>query len=205
MSSLIPQITSAVEGLLDDAVAKRLIRAVGASPGPVYIKGGKHNLLKKINGYNQASQHGIWLVLADLDQDAACAPPLLEQHLRQPAPGMCFRIAVRAVEAWLLADRERIAAFLSVATARIPGDVESLPDPKLALLELAKKSRRTEIRTGLPPRPGSGRSVGPGYNDLLTEFVLKRWNPQVAATNCDSLDRCIEALRRLIEAEKRRR
>jgi hypothetical protein len=42
----------------------------------------------------------------DLDSDTGCAPPLCEQWIPGPAPFLCFRVAVREVEAWLMADAE---------------------------------------------------------------------------------------------------
>ncbi len=61
-----------------------------------------------------------------------------------PAPYMCFRVAVREVEAWLLADREQIARFLSIARSRVPQSPETLDNPKQRLVELARHSRRRE-------------------------------------------------------------
>lgn len=55
---------------------------------------------------------------------------------------MCFRIAVREVEAWLLADAEQAAGFLAVPLARIPAEPETLPDPKATLIALAGRSRK---------------------------------------------------------------
>jgi hypothetical protein len=56
------------------------------------------------------------------------------------------RVAVREVESWVLADRRRIANFLSAPLNSIPMDPEQLDDPKMALLTLARahaRSRRT--------------------------------------------------------------
>jgi hypothetical protein len=41
-------VSSAVEGLVDEAVAKRLIFEVGRKPGPVFGKNGKPNLKQRI-------------------------------------------------------------------------------------------------------------------------------------------------------------
>ncbi len=53
-------ITAAVEGIVDEAVARRLIVHVGGSVGSVYGKSGKTDLRKKIKGYNKAAQHAPW-------------------------------------------------------------------------------------------------------------------------------------------------
>jgi ribosomal protein L25 (general stress protein Ctc) len=39
-----PVIAAAVEGIVDEAVARRLIREAGGIPGPVYGKNGKQHL-----------------------------------------------------------------------------------------------------------------------------------------------------------------
>ena len=113
---------------------------------------------------------------------------------------MCFRVAVREIEAWLLADRTRIAKFLSVDSRNVPLNVEALPDPKRTVLQLAGLSRQRSLREDMLPRPGSGRDVGPAYNSRLIEFVTDRqrgWRPDVAAQASESLRRCLRCLGRL--------
>lgn len=193
-------VSSAVEGLVDEAVLRRLFEHAGALPGPVHGKNGKHYLQQRLAGYNQAARFSPWVVLVDLDDDAECAPPLRHAWLPHPAPRMCFRVAVRAVEAWLLADRERIAAFLRVPVARIPQEPESLNDPKRAVVDLARQSRNREVLEDMVPRPRSGRPVGPAYTSRLIEFVSygqAMWRPGVAARSSQSLRRCLACLRRL--------
>jgi hypothetical protein len=66
MSGRIPAvISSAVEGLVDEAVAKRLISEAGGNPGPVFGKNGKPHLKQRIKGYNQAARLTPWLVLLE--------------------------------------------------------------------------------------------------------------------------------------------
>jgi hypothetical protein len=192
-------LTGAVEGLFDEAVAKRLVGEVGGQLGDVYGKNGKTPLLKRLDGYNAAAKHAPWVVLVDLDRDADCAPPARARWLPEPAPLMCFRIAVRAVETWLLADRERFARFLGVKVASLPRSPEDVEDPKQLVVDLARTSRKRDVRVDLVPRRGSGRRVGGAYVDRLTEFVLGSWQPQAAAENADSLRRCLQCLAELVE------
>jgi hypothetical protein len=198
-------VCGAVEGLLDEAVLKRLIAHVGALPGPMYGKRGKSLLLRHLRGYNRAARFTPWVVLVDLDQDEECAPPFRAARLTEPAPNMCFRIAVREVEAWLLADSERLAQFLAVPRNAIPANPEALPLPKDAMIQLAQRSRRGYIREDMAPRPGSGRRVGPAYSSRLIEFVgdpARGWRPEIATQSSNSLARCLESLRRLAEANE---
>ncbi len=190
-------ISAAVEGDVDEAVVRRLVQHVNARPGAVHVKKGKTNLRQRIHGYNNAAQHGPWIVVVDLDHSADCAPLFRAKWLPDPAPFMCFRIAVREIEAWLLADPQGIASFLRVAQARVPTEPESLNDPKQAMVDLARQSRSREIQKDMVPRPGSGRSIGPAYPSRLIEFASSGWDPEVAARCCDSLRRAIECLERL--------
>jgi hypothetical protein len=101
--------------------------------------------------------------------------------LPDAAGRMRLHFVVRAVEAWLLADAESMARFLSVTRAGFPEVPESLPDPKAALLELARRSRRREIRAGMIPAPGTTARIGPGYTALLIDYTAHHWRPRVAA------------------------
>lgn len=195
-------ITVAVEGTVDEAVARVLISGAGALLGPVHGREGKGKLQTRVQAYNRAARHSPWLVLIDLDRDAECAPPLRASWLPDPAPSMALRIAVRAVEAWLLADREQIADFLAVSHGLVPANPEALADPKRSLVELAGSSRRREIRQDFVPRLGSGRAVGPGYTTRTVEFASTHWRPEAAADRSPSLRRGIKAVQRLIEGAR---
>ena len=191
-------ISAAVEGDVDEAVVRKLIQRAGAEPGTVYGKNGKAALKARINGYNNAARHAPWLLLVDLDRDADCAPPLRREWLPNPAPRLCFRIAVRQVEAWLMADANALADHLGVAPSAIAGAPEVLENPKAEMVNLARRSRRKDVRTDMVPREGSARAVGPAYTSRLIEYVETRWRAQVAAGRSDSLRRAMACLERLV-------
>lgn len=193
-------LNAAVEGSVDEAILRRLVSHVGGELGPTYGKRGKQHLRDRLAGYNNAAEHAPWITLVDLDHDFDCAPPLRNEWLPNPARWMCFRVAVREVEAWLIADHEGIAEYLSLSKATIPRESEDLEDPKRTMVDLARRSRRRDIREGMVPSEGSGRDVGPTYASSLIEFVLNHWSPQRAQHRADSLRRCIERLRCLVEA-----
>jgi len=188
-------VTLAVEGTIDAAAAKRLLGEAGLQPGPEYIKHGKGALDQRLNGFNNAARFSCWLVLRDLDLDADCAPVLRHSLLPAPAPRMRLQIAVRAVETWFLADQESISSYLAVAQAKVPKDPESIPQPKRALVDLARQSRKKGIREALVPLSGTTARVGPGYAALLIEFATKYWRPAVAARRSQSLAGLREFLR----------
>jgi len=182
---------------VDEAVLRRIVTGAGGKWSLVYGNRGKQRLKSGIDGFNRAAERVPWVVLVDLDDDFDCAPPLVQAWLPEPGPLMCFRVAVRAVEAWLLADRARMAAFLGVSEALVPMDPEALPDPKGAIVGLARRSRRRQVREDLVPRPASGRRVGPAYTARLIGFAQDPddgWRPEVAAGAADSLAR---AMRRI--------
>lgn len=195
-------ISAAVEGPIDEAVVRRLVASAGGCIARAYRGNGRAGVLRNLPGYNNAARFAGWIVLVDLDDDV-CAPPFRRRWLPDPAPLMCFRVAVRAVEAWLMGDRERIANFLRVRQSQVPPNPEILPDPKGALVDLARHSRLSRIREDMVPRPSSGRRVGPLYTTRLLHFIddeVGGWRPEVAATGAaDSLARCLRALRLLVE------
>ena len=193
-------VSAAVEGLVDEAVVQRLIRDAGAEPGTIYGKNGKPALRKRIRGYANAAKRSPWIILVDLNGDHDCAPSLRSEWLRDSVPSLCFRVAVRAVEAWLLADSETLSEYLAISPTQVPPDPEALPDPKRSLVDLARRSSRRTIREDIVPRAGSGRSVGPAYTARAIEFVLKHWRPQVSAGRADSLQRAIDCLKELMRS-----
>ena len=195
-------VSAAVEGVVDDAVVRRLIRHAGGQPGVVYGLQGKHHLREKIRGYDQAARFAPWVVLVDLNRSAECAPSLLAEWLPDPSPQLCLRVAVRAAEAWLMADAKSLAPYIGVPLERMPRDPESLSNPKEFLVNLARRSRRKVMRLDLVPRSGSGRSEGPAYTSRIAEFASERWRPAVAARRSDSLLRAIRCLRRLVGASE---
>lgn len=197
----VPVIKAAVEGIVDEAVVKKLVAHIGGATINIYGRKGKPFLRTKIGGYNNDSRtrHTPWLVLVDLDNEADCAPSMRDGWLPDPADNFCFRIAVREVEAWLMADAETLAGYLSVSMNRIPRIPESLAQPKNEMVNLGRRSRRRTIREDMAPRQESGRRVGPAYASRLIEYVKNKWRPEVAANHSDSLRRAIICLKRLVQ------
>jgi hypothetical protein len=189
--------SAAVEGVLDEAVLRRILVDLDLGLDRVFGQKGKTFLRERIAGFNHDARFRPWIVVVDLDRDAECAAALVADWLPQPAQLMCFRVAVRELESWLLADAEALAAFLGIRRALIPGGPDLLGDPKQALVSLAAHARRADIRRDLVPKPASGRSIGPGYTSRMVEFVRDHWRPATAETQSESLRRCRAGLREL--------
>jgi len=185
-----------VEGVTDAAVARRLLDEASLVAAAEYVKNGKSPMDKSLAAYNSAARFSCWLVLRDLDHDEACAPELRKRLLPEPSPHMRFHVPVRAVEAWLLADAVNLSRFLAVGLSQVPSNPDALDNPKVALVNLARKSRKRTILDALVPAAGSTASVGPGYAASLIEFASAQWRPELAAQSSESLARLRSFLRR---------
>ena len=187
-------VTAVVEGSVDEAVIGALCKWLSVELGTVYGKQGKQYIDKNLHGYNDAARFEPWFVLRDLNADADCAPILIRRLLPQPAQHMKLRIAVRQVEAWLLADRQSFAAYFAVSVSRLPSDPDSLSDAKAEVIRLVGRSLSPAVRQDMIPRARSGASEGPAYASRMIEFAANLWDPREAARHSESLQRCIRSL-----------
>lgn len=158
------------------------------------MRNGFGYLRKHIAGWNAAAKGQPFLLLTDLDAAECPFSPLQSWFSVPKNNNLLFRVAVREVESWLLADAEGIATFLAVKLATVPANPESLPDPKRVLVELAARSRKKDLREDIAPKRSSTAKQGPDYNACLGRFVLDHWNVAGAAGNAASLRRTIERL-----------
>jgi len=184
-----------VAGPSDEVVARRVMQTAGLAVQDVHVQYGKHQLDAHLARYNRAAQFGPWFVLRDLNSDADCAPALMTRLLPTSSAGMRFRLAVRTIEAWLMADSEKLGGFLAIDRSLLPARPESVPDPKLELVNLARRSRKREIREDMVPEEGVASKVGARYAARLIEFASRHWRSEVAAKRSDSLARCIRVLK----------
>lgn len=154
-------------------------------------------LKKKARNYQKMAALGYpVLLIADLDR-AECPERIRLEWLGvKPGDAFLFRVAVREIEAWLLADRDGIAGFLKIKVTHIPAHPEQLDDPKRVLLDLAGRAPR-RIRNSFLPEPHSKALIGPEYNGLLAEYVRTTWDLEAAANRAPSLSRAVSAIRSL--------
>ncbi|MGA2866222.1 MAG: hypothetical protein ABSF95_17250 [Verrucomicrobiota bacterium] len=176
-------VSLAVEGVLDEVVLRQLIEQSGPrfEVTACYGKRGKDHLRQNISRFNQAAVHKPFIILTDLD-DEDCPPGLISRWLPSgPHCNLILRIAVREVESWLVADAERFARFLGVGEARLPQWPDLIPDPKADLVQLARRSRKRDIREDLIPASGSTSKVGRNYAGQLIQFASGGWTADAAA------------------------
>ena len=103
------------------------------------------------------------------------------------------------IEAWALADRQSLAEWLGISISVVSRSPDDVHDPKRELIELARRSRKRELREALVRSLPDGLfRPGPGYNDYLGNFVAQLWKPETARLNSPSLDR---AIRRITEID----
>jgi hypothetical protein len=165
----------------------------------VFGRSGKQYIYQRLDSYNKAARFYPWIILLDLDSDAPCAPTLVSQRMPSPSKLLCFRVAVRAVESWLLADRKEFASFMGVRMGELPDSPDLVLDPKGFVVQLARSSKRKQLRNELVPRLGSGKRVGPAYTSRMMEFSLYRWDPVRAENLSESLRRCRTGIRELAQ------
>lgn len=190
-------LVAAFEGDTDFPVVEKLAADAGFEHLLPIDAAGKGQIDPKLAPYDVAARHSPWLVLRDLDHDAPCAPTLVRELLPTASRWMCFRVSVRAVEAWLMADADGFAKHFEVDRRHLPIDPDREKDPKATLVSLARRSHSTAIERAMVPAPGA--KVGPGYETELITFGSEGWSLDRAAKRSDSLRRARKALRGLGE------
>ncbi len=182
----------AIEDGLSETVVRRLLVETGRDyfVGSVFGKSGFGYLRTRARNWNAAASGGTPIfLLTDLDNHE-CPPALIDDWLDfEVHANLIFRIAVREVESWLLADREGFAAFLRISLVLVPAQPDQIADPKRTLVSLARRSRVRALRESIVPRPGSTAVEGPDYNGCLADFVRNTWNRQAAVERSPSLNR----------------
>jgi hypothetical protein len=186
--------------VFEDALSGAVISKILAASRRRYLIGVRYNgsgfgwIKKRIGGFNNAAKGMAYFVLTDLDT-SECAPVLIRRWLDAPRhPNLLFRVAVREVEAWVLGCRASFAVFLGVPENRIPINADEVPNPKELVVNLARRSRKKDIRLDIVPQDGSTAKVGPNYNGRLMSFVERYWDPAVAKEGSLSLRKAVEAL-----------
>jgi len=197
MNEIIP-VQLAVEDELSEVVLRAILRRSdrGYDVRRCFRPGGFGYLKKTINGFNNAAKGIPFIVLTDLNA-AECAPALMKNWLRAPRhDNLMFRVAVKEVESWLIADRSALARFLGIKQEIVPETPDELKDAKQTLIELARRCPNAKLRNAIVPRRGSTAKIGSDYNATLGRFVESRWDIKAAMEASPSLRRTFEAISR---------
>jgi len=191
----------ATEDELSEAVCERLVEDAGLTVVLRLRKDGFGYLRANMAKWCDLAQRGpAVLLVTDLDR-ADCAPRLMTDWLgSRPRPErLLFRVAVREVEAWLLADAVGMATLLG-SRARVTARPEALLDPKAELLRLARRAPRA-VRDDLLADRGAISYQGLGYNHRLCAFVRTTWDPDRASRRSQSLASARQRLQELVSRE----
>jgi len=186
------------EDSLSESVIERLLQLSPLNPQIVRRINGRGcgYIRSRIQSFFSAAMHQqTFLVLMDSDKED-CALHLINSLVPfdKRNKRCLFRIAIREVEAWLLADYKGASKFLGINERLIERNPETLADPKGHLIQLAQKSRKKDISKTIPPKPGTSSLIGPEYNQTLLPFVRNIWDIHAAAKRSESLRRAIEAV-----------
>lgn len=184
------------EDELSEAVLRRLLahgdrRFVVSHSIPA---GGFGKIKRDVEKYKTACRMVPHVVLTDLDQ-APCPSALMASwNVGKLPPELLFRVAVREVEAWLLADVDGLSAFLGIPVSRLPANPEAVMDPKQILINAARRSRYRRMASEIVPAPGSAAIQGVLYSHHLCRFVNNDWNVIAASGRAPSLARMLKRL-----------
>ncbi|MBA2779101.1 DUF4276 family protein [Billgrantia kenyensis] len=185
-------IYTAVEDRLSAAVLERLVEETDGKLGigVAIPPKGSGDLKKKLPELIHLAPHIPVVLLTDLDRKE-CAPSLIGEWLGQQAKPdkLLFRVAVREVEAWLLADKHNFARFAHIPPSKLPESPEDLNDPKQTLLNLVARHSPSSLKQDIVADHGHGPRQGLAYNERLSQFVYSCWDPEEASMRADSLAR----------------
>ena len=191
-------INIAVEDDLSHAVLAEMLRQTrrGFDVAVCYKQNGYGYLKKNLPAFLHASSIKPFIILVDLDVNP-CAATLADLWLGQLAKlpkTALFRVAVKEVESWVLADSKSLAGFMGVREKELPTNPDLLDDPKGFLVQVAQKSRYPTIQNSMVPAVGSRANVGPYFTRTLVQFVRNHWEAKKALSHSDSFRRAWNAV-----------
>lgn len=198
---------SYVEDAPSAAVIRKLVerrnacleRAIIFRDGFPAITGGYDAIKNNCKAFLNMARAGVHtLTLTDLDS-AECACSLIRDWFDIPnfadvaLPPQCiFRVAVREVESWIIADHAAWAKFIGISAANFTTQPDYLNDPKKHLLDVIRRKGRKRVHREMLPQGVA--HIGPRYNEVLCDFVENIWEPERAAIRSPSLERTIRSL-----------
>ncbi|HDQ44858.1 MAG TPA: hypothetical protein ENN17_05060 [bacterium] len=197
--------------VFEDEIHLNILKKILAETQPhvtinrIHQSGSRFYIGKKLFAFNRASLIKPHIVLADLDR-IPCVRILKQKWITfEQSERLFFQVAVREGEAWLLADHKSMSTFLGISLNLLRKEVrqvENIYDPKLLLVNLARRSKRRQIRDGLVPK-GSAK-IGDLHNTLLSEYIQKQWEIEQARIHSSSLNRFLDKLQVFFTSLERR-
>ena len=179
----------------------------GFREGYPRVMQGSSQIRKEFPANLALASEGIYTYsLVDLDvYDYPCPPALLRDWLgiEQGAdivlpPQTILRVAVRTVEAWIMADRKEFARYFDLTESLLPVIPDDKLRPRSVFISLLRKKGTKKFRWMLP----GDSHIGPEYNSILCDFIERHWSPIRAEQNSPSLKRTMERLRAIAKANE---
>lgn len=160
-------------------------------------KGGFGYLKGRLPSLCKLSKVQPIVLFTDLDK-MNCPLKLMDLWFRgvSKPEGLLFRVVVREIESWVLADHKGFSEYFGISPAKLPPNPDLLPDPKAFLLKLVGGSKR-EIRESMIAKKGALAIQGVGYNTILCDFIRTSWTSSRAIQRSDSLEKAYLRIRDL--------
>lgn len=192
-------IVLATEDELSEQVGLCLANEIGLEVGSKLRRGGNGYLRSRIPNFCQMAHTQPVLLITDLDR-MECPTVLMREWFgqREKPPAFLFRVAVREIESWLLADHDAMRGLLGPKAPKLPDAPDNLADAKQELLRIARRAPR-DVRDDLVVQAGTVASQGLGYNARLCAWVRESWDASRAAERSPSLQRARTRLRELLD------
>ncbi|MCO7573102.1 DUF4276 family protein [Pseudomonas chlororaphis] len=192
----------ATEDELSEKVGIRLATEAGLEIGQCLRRNGFGYLKSRVENFCQMARQAPVFLITDLDRKQ-CASTLIEEWLgnHKKPENFLFRVAIREIESWILADQEALRKLLG-KKGQIPHYPDELADPKSVILSLAQNAPKN-IKEELIIKKGAISSQGVGYNSILGKWVSETWCPTRAAERSPSLQRTRQRLLELSERLKK--
>ncbi|MDR2440249.1 MAG: hypothetical protein LBE12_12895 [Planctomycetaceae bacterium] len=164
------------------------------------IMNGFSKIKERLPACIEIGKNGLYSIsLTDLDKEYCCPPSLIRNWLSiedgkpiELPEKTLFRVAVREIESWIMADRKKFAKYFDLTESLLPTIPDKIRDPKKEFFSLLRKKERQKFRRMLP---GKNSFIGPEYNDIMCDFIERHWLPTRAENNSPSLKRMMSRLR----------
>ena len=153
---------------------------------------------KNAPNYIKMAQNPLFNIsLVDLDKNE-CAPLLIHNWFKRSPEelpnNLIFRIAVKEIESWILADRNNFARFTGISINNFSNNPDNLSDPKEHLLNILRNKGTKKWHKDM--LPGKNAYIGPLYNEKLINFINNKWSPEKAARLSPSLNHAMKAIKK---------
>lgn len=177
----------ATEDELSESLGEKLVNLAGLCVDHRIRRNGAGYLRSRIKNFCEIARRFPVVLITDLDM-VECPVTLKRQWLgANPVPDdLIFRVAVREIESWVLADHQGIYDLMGDRVGLLPDQVDLLADPKRVMLDAASRARR-DIREELVTTRGALASQGMGYNQVLSNFIRRTWSFEQASQRSPSL------------------